>query len=74
MREKGYTSIDDFRGKIKEWSKEGVALSRSAKAAKKSTENTTIKKTESEDHRILIAVLFAIIALLLADKFNFGSL
>ncbi|KAL3796148.1 hypothetical protein HJC23_000651 [Cyclotella cryptica] len=73
MKEKGYTSIDDFRGKLKEWSKEGAALSRSAKAAKKSSDKVAIEKKESENHSIL-AVLFAIIAVLLADKFNFVSL
>jgi len=30
MKEKGYDTVDDFRGKLKEWSKEGAALSRNA--------------------------------------------
>lgn len=76
MKEKGYKSIDDFRGKLKDWSKEGAALSRAARSSKKSSVGETaisIAKKES-DNSILVAVLFAVIAILLADKFNLVEL
>ena len=38
MRGKGYTSIDEFRGKVKAWSKEGAAASRKANKGKGSNE------------------------------------
>jgi dihydroorotate dehydrogenase (fumarate) len=75
MSEKGYNSIHEFRGKLKEWSKEGAALSRSARAAKKSSDG--VVGTAEKDYgsnSILIAVLFAVIAILLADKFNLVEL
>ncbi|KAL7512741.1 hypothetical protein ACHAXN_009956 [Cyclotella atomus] len=76
MREKGYNSIDDFRGKLKEWSKEGAALSRSAKLATKSIGDGGVStaKQGTDSNSILIAVLFAVIAILLADKFNLMEL
>ena len=75
MKEKGYTCIDDFRGKLKDWSKEGATLSRNARASKKSSvgETATAKKA-SDNSSILIAILFAVIAILLADKFNLVEL
>lgn len=75
MKEKGYNSIADFRGKLKEWSKEGAALSRNAKMARKSAGGATeTAKKESGNNSILVAILFAVIAILLADKFNFVSI
>lgn len=80
MEKKGYTKVDDFRGKLKEWSKEGQAISRNARMAEKkakggvSGEADLKKGGGAADYSVLIAILFAIIAVLLADKFNFVSL
>jgi len=80
MKEKGYTKVDDFRGKLKEWSKEGSAISRNARMAeKKAKGDDGMKKggggdSNKQQMMVLIAVLFAIIAALLADKFQIVSL
>lgn len=77
MKEKGYGSIDDFRGKLKEWSKEGATMSRNARLAEKEkagSGGSTATKARGGDQTVLIAVLFAVIAILLADKFQIVSL
>jgi len=81
MKRKGYGSVDDFRGKLKVWSKEGQALSRNArmeekkrKEGGKSGGDVTKKGDANNPQSVLIAVLFAIIAVLLADKFDIVSL
>ena len=77
MEGKGYSNVEDFRGKLKEWTKEGVALSRQKKMEGKmsnasgDTQRLTASKNNSS---LIIAVLFAIIAILLADKLNIVSL
>lgn len=83
MESKGYKSIDEFKGKLKEWSKEGVALSREAKLKTKKEKSaaaaaTTMASTKavtagSGDH-IMTAVLVLAIAVLLADKMNIISI
>ena len=76
MKEKGYGNIGDFKGKLNDWSKEGAAKSRQAKMAKKNKSgggDVELKKG-GDSQSILIAVLFAIIAILLADKFQVISL
>ena len=74
MKEKGYSCIDDFRGKLKEWSKEGAALSRSARTTNKSSDGGVATAKNGDNNSILIAVLFAVIAILLADKFKLVEL
>ena len=79
MKEKGYTKVDDFRGKLKEWSKEGSAISRNARMAEKKAKGDDGTKggggdANNQQMMVLIAVLFAIIAALLADKFQIVSL
>ena len=83
MEERGYGKVDDFRGKLKEWSKEGVAVARNARLAEKKSKeggngDVLMKKggdsANNQQMSILIAVLFAIIAVLLADKFQIISL
>lgn len=77
MKDKGYGTVEDFRGKLKEWSKEGVALSRQMKmASKKSSTSGETQLTSSNNNNssLIIAILFAIIAVLLADKLNIVSL
>ena len=76
MKEKGYTKVDDFCGKLKEWSKEGVALSRQMKMANKTKSNSggDAQVKAGGNSSLIIAILFAIIAVLLADKLNIVSL
>lgn len=77
MQSKGYSSIDDFKGKLKEWSKEGVSLSRAARMNKKKIEasgasasGTATKASVGIENQLTTAVLMILIAVLLADKFN----
>ncbi|KAL9183304.1 hypothetical protein ACHAXT_005091 [Thalassiosira profunda] len=79
MAERGYANVDDFRGGLKEWSKEGAARSREARVAERKAEGgggegAATKKGGDANQTILIAVLIAIIAVLLADKFGVVSL
>ena len=74
MQEKGYSSVQQVQGKLKEWSKEGAALSRQkTKAAAASGVLQETKESDAANQADLyrmISVLFAvIIAMLLADKF-----
>eukprot|EP00553_Chaetoceros_curvisetus_P004671 CAMPEP_0204621134 /NCGR_PEP_ID=MMETSP0717-20131115/6953_1 /ASSEMBLY_ACC=CAM_ASM_000666 /TAXON_ID=230516 /ORGANISM="Chaetoceros curvisetus" /LENGTH=394 /DNA_ID=CAMNT_0051635487 /DNA_START=1056 /DNA_END=2240 /DNA_ORIENTATION=+ len=75
MKKKGYKSVDDFRGKLKEWSKEGVSLSRAARMADKKKaggEGTDVKVAKSSsggmESQMTTAILVIVIAVLLADK------
>ena len=76
MRRKGYSSPDDFRGKLKEWSKEGQAISRKARAGKKKkgADPSVASSGGKGNEPILIALLIAVIAMLLADKYGVVSL
>lgn len=82
MAEKGYNSIDEFKNKLKEWSKEGVALSREARMKKKAagtiTTAATVKGSASAssgmDNVMLTALLMVAIAVLLADKMDVISI
>jgi dihydroorotate dehydrogenase (fumarate) len=80
MLKKGYKSIDEFKGKLKPWSKEGVALSRKAKKAAGETALVSTKAGGgagaggSATMSAFCAVLVMIIAVLLADKFDALSL
>jgi len=77
MEGKGYSNVEDFRGKLKEWTKEGVALSRQKKMeGKMSNTSGDIQRLTASNNNssLIIAVLFAIIAILLADKLNIVSL
>ena len=75
MEEKGYTSISDFKNKLKPWSKEGASLSRQKKKELKNQSNANTL-TESTIHNIgfvyqlLSSVLMVFVAFLLADKFQ----
>jgi len=76
MKDKGYGNVEDFRGKLKEWSKEGVALSRQMKmkSKKSDTSGDVQLKASNNNSSLIIAILFAIVAVLLADKLNIVSL
>ena len=76
MKEKGYSSVDEFRGKLKPWSKEGAAISRNARkkvggGGKKSGD---IGKGDGDFDKIIIALLVALLAALLAEKYDIVSL
>ena len=76
MVEKGYDSVDDFKGKLKPWSKEGAAIARAAKKAKQSGGGKTggsavsTKSRASDPYMLLSAILAIVVAVLLADKFG----
>mmetsp|Transcript_21980 Transcript_21980/g.30896 ORF Transcript_21980/g.30896 Transcript_21980/m.30896 type:complete len:405 (-) Transcript_21980:174-1388(-) len=80
MSSKGYTSIRQFKGQLKEWSREGASLSRKARAMEKELvhDKTTITTTKTMNnnqmYQFISAVLAAIVAFLLADKFELVSL
>ena len=77
MEEKGYTSIDDFKGKLKPWSKEGAAASREARKDREGSSTTrgrstsTALKEEGGVFMYLSAILLAVLTILLADKVQF---
>ncbi len=81
MTKKGYKSVDDFRGKLKEWSKEGVSLSRAARMADKKNAGgvgTEMKVAKSSstgmESQMTTAILVILIAVLLADKLDIISI
>jgi len=79
MKSKGYTTINDFKGQLKEWSKDGVALSREAKKQKRGNQIATSSsgsssKEISGDYQFLSMLLMVIIAILLADKLGHISI
>jgi len=85
MQSKGYKTIDDFKNKLKEWSKEGVAQSRQVKLQKKQQQQSGTASTGTIDvastttgHNptdvMVMAGLVLIIAMLLADKWNVISI
>ena len=91
MAERGYGNIEDFRGKLKEWNKEGMALSREVGMAEKkkrgegggggssggggttSAGGPREEAAAADGRSILIAVLFVVIAILLAEKIGLVS-
>jgi dihydroorotate dehydrogenase (fumarate) len=71
MARKGYNSIEDFRGKLKPWSKEGAALSRATRKNDPSGENrATAAKSTGDPFTMISAILTVLVAILLADKFG----
>lgn len=76
MNDKGYDKVEDFRGKLKEWSKEGVALSRQMKMTSKKSDTSGDVQLKGSNNiaSVIIAFLIAIISVLLADKLNIVSL
>ena len=81
MNSKGYNSIDEFKNKLKDWSKEGAGLARAAKMKKnrdKKSEALSSSITSTANvggnNQIMTAVLAVVIAVLLADKMNIISI
>jgi hypothetical protein len=83
MAEKGYTNIDDFCGKLKEWSKEGAALSRATKknkglsstsGAAGMSETSSSRKIDEDMFMMVTALLVLMLGILLADKFGMISI
>mmetsp|Transcript_15407 Transcript_15407/g.18756 ORF Transcript_15407/g.18756 Transcript_15407/m.18756 type:complete len:401 (-) Transcript_15407:183-1385(-) len=80
MKSKGYSSINDFKGKLTDWSKEGVAKSREFKSKNKSKKDNGSRASQSTctqkdgGYQLLSMVLIVVIAVLLADKFGHISI
>ena len=81
MKSKGYNSINDFKGKLKEWSKEGAAKAREAK--KQSGGTGTFNRTSGSgkqtvevngDYQFLSMLLMVLVAVLVADKLGHISI
>ncbi len=77
MKEKGYKNIYDFKGKLKPWSKDGAAASREAKKMNEicrisddAALNHALSKHQNNRYIYPIAFLLAVVAILLADKFQ----
>lgn len=72
MKSKGYNSIDDFKGQLKEWSKEGATKIREAKKKNKeqkgSKSSVTVTNSGRDDYQFLSMLLIILVAILLADK------
>lgn len=72
MTSKGYNSIADFKGKLKEWSREGADIARAAAKAEQGKGGTQELKSSSTvgaaNDQTMMAVLVAVIAILLLDK------
>ena len=76
MKSKGYNSIDDFKGQLKEWSREGASKIREEK--KKNKEQHSSKsgtaKSGGDDYQFLSMLLIVLLAILLADKLGHISI
>ena len=67
MREKGYATLDDFRGKLKPWSKERASESRAQRRAAKQAEAASASASGAQRaYLAIIALLVAAVAFLLA--------
>ena len=74
MEQKGYSKIDDFKGKLKDWSKEGANISRVARKLVTPETNETTKVRGGLDFAMVLnMVLLAVVAMLLADKLGVVS-
>ena len=75
METKGYTSIDDFKGKLKDWSREGADIARIA--AKAQVVKAAVPgggDATADSSTFYMAILVALIAILVVDKFSNGAL
>jgi dihydroorotate dehydrogenase (fumarate) len=78
MGKKGYKRISDFQGKLKPWSKEGASISRAAKkkrgeggaAASGGGATAAAEKQKASLYPLMCAILVALLAVLLYDKYN----
>jgi dihydroorotate dehydrogenase (fumarate) len=69
MEQKGYKTIEDFKGKLNNWSKEGFNESRVARK-QPSTSIPHLPQKENDRSIFIHALLLAIIAVLIADKYG----
>lgn len=70
MQSKHYTCVADVKGKLKEWSKEGAAMSREMTKKNKTTTMASTEDPVSYFYHVLSAVLAIMVVFLLADKFS----
>ncbi|CAB9523763.1 Putative dihydroorotate dehydrogenase A (fumarate) [Seminavis robusta] len=79
MESKGYQSIADFKGKLKDWSREGADIARAAAKKEASSQGGTgtkeLKSSGSDNNtNLILALLVGLLAILLADKLSNGAL
>jgi dihydroorotate dehydrogenase (fumarate) len=78
MAHKGYTSIADFKGKLKEWSRDGADMARAAAKAGQSTTAQEFKVAPAGgaavNDQMIVTVLVIVVAMLLADKIAPGGI
>lgn len=76
MTGKGYTSINDFKGKLKDWSREGADVARAAakkeQAGGGSKQAAATAPAAASNDQTLLAILVVIVAVLMADKLSPG--
>uniref|UniRef100_A0A7R9WV16 Dihydroorotate dehydrogenase catalytic domain-containing protein n=1 Tax=Craspedostauros australis TaxID=1486917 RepID=A0A7R9WV16_9STRA len=79
MAEKGYSKVDDIKGKLKAWSKEGAALTRAAKKKQQAeeeeeeankTDAAQEKKDEDYSLKMMNNILMVVIVALLAQRYG----
>lgn len=71
MKQKGYTSIQDIKGKLQDWNKDGANKSRAARKLQQEESNTPTQLRGGPDLANAIhAILIVIIAILVADKYG----
>ena len=75
MKDKGYSAVEDFKGKLKPLSKEGAAIARAAKKARQGkagsgASGVAVAQNGGDIYMILTHVLAIVVAVLLADKFG----
>lgn len=75
MLSKGYTSLSDFRGKLRPWSKEGAARARATTATSGGTKADSARdsskkvasSSELQFYKVLVALLVVVIAILMSS-------
>jgi dihydroorotate dehydrogenase (fumarate) len=80
MKSKGYNSIDDFKGQLKEWSREGATKIREAKKKNRaqiesaSTSGKAQAGGVQSEYQFLSMLLTVVVAILIADKYGVISI
>jgi dihydroorotate dehydrogenase (fumarate) len=70
MEKKNYSSVNEFKGKLKVWTKEGAALSRHEQMAAKTHVETDSTRSEASIYKALSCVLAMLLAFMCAQKWT----
>jgi len=73
MQNKGYKTLEEFRGKLKTWNKEGASKSRVARKHEPTSGNElkiSTKESSADGFMYVSAFLLLVVAALLAEKFG----